>query len=320
MERHEEEELSLPRPEHDLEVSKAHLFHVERLDLSGDHAQLTFILQTLNEPASILDRLHLSYSRLPWLSKLTLTQFFANYYPRLRTLSLTNCRFDRPVKFPTACLVNLDIYFDGQASYYSSPTLQVLDILEISTSSDRISEPWTSHRVVKPPCLSHLHAYCGKYVFLAIIGHLEIPPGVLLDLTVNRDLYLPIPDMHVALPLVSKHMHTVAPIQTLSLKYKDCDDDEWWMEALAWGIYCEEAAQTTPPFSDWREIGSPPPLIPPSTSLRRCATPCPSRLCARSPSRPRAGPPRRGPTYSPGAARWHTSTPLKRRPRSFSAR
>ncbi|KAI0059703.1 hypothetical protein BV25DRAFT_1828683, partial [Artomyces pyxidatus] len=42
------------------------------------------------------------------------------------------------------------------------------------------------------------------------------------------------PQMHAALPLVSNHVHTFAPIQTLSLKYEDHRNDTWFMEALAW--------------------------------------------------------------------------------------
>ncbi|KAI0055539.1 hypothetical protein BV25DRAFT_168453 [Artomyces pyxidatus] len=245
----------------ELEVLKAHLFHTRRLSFAGDPGQLTGALQSLDVPAPLLDHLHLYFLQTslvpPW--EFSPRPFFASQHPRLRSLSLSNFGFRWPINLPISGLVNLYIRFFVMGRYHLShdlgglldlvesiPTLQFLHISELQVSGNGNAGLWHGHGVVKIPHLNRLQIDCGKYPFFGLINHIDIPPGASLDLSVKVDPLGPTRsvgiDTQAILTIVSKHMHTVTPIQTLFFKYEGGSGSRntyWVVEVLAWGVCVE---------------------------------------------------------------------------------
>ncbi|KAI0055537.1 hypothetical protein BV25DRAFT_1833110 [Artomyces pyxidatus] len=237
---------------HELDLLTAHLFHTKRLFLSGDPTTLTSAVQSLNTPAPILEYLDLHFNQVmddPFAP----SQFFAGHTPRLLTLSLTNYGLAWRVNLPTARLANLIIKYErGSGRYHllrdfaslldlveSIPTLQSLYAASNYRSHDQ--EAWSGPRVVRLPHLKRLQIDSGKYKFLSLVNHIEIPPTTALDFSIHPGFLaeaLPAsPDIRVVFPFVAKHMHAT-PLATLALKYEHrrAQSAYWGMEARAWAM------------------------------------------------------------------------------------
>ncbi|KAI0055538.1 hypothetical protein BV25DRAFT_168253 [Artomyces pyxidatus] len=238
----------------ELELLRAHLFHTEWLVLVGDPAQLAVAVQCLDVPVPLLHHLCLYFlqSSLALSSEFSLGPFFSGHHPRLHSVSLNNFRCRWPINLPIPSLVNLYIRFfvteqcplaphlGGLLDFLESvPTLQFLRVSELEVGGNENAEPWAGHSVVKLPHLECLEIECGRYFFLGLINGIDLPPGVLLDLSIKVSFLGRIPSVICAiLPILDKHMQTLPPIQTLVLNFAQPVDHKshWGMEVIARGV------------------------------------------------------------------------------------